>query len=73
MAERDVERDCPPKRFIETLRRVADALETGDGFRIQVASKRFRVPQGASLSIEHEVSDGREELELQLVWESDPG
>ncbi len=68
MADRDVERDCPTERFVATLRRVADALEAGEPWRIQVAGKRFTVPVEAELSIEHEVSDGAEELELQLKW-----
>lgn len=68
MADRDVERDCPTDRFVETLRRLADALEAGEPFRIQVGGKRFTVPADAALSIEHEVADGDEELELQLKW-----
>ncbi len=68
MADRDVERDCPTDRFVATLRRVADALEAGEPWRIQVANQRFTVPVDATLSIEHEVSDGAEELELQLKW-----
>jgi len=66
MADRDVERDCSVETFVESLRRLADALESGEPFRIQVAGKRFTVPKGASLSIEHEVEDGDEELEFQL-------
>ncbi len=73
MADRDVERDCPPERFIETLRRLADALERGEPFRIQVADARFTVPAGAALSIEHEAEDGDEELELQLEWNAAEG
>ena len=68
MADRDVERDCSTQSFVQTLRRLADALESGESFRIQVANARFTVPQDASLSIEHEVEDGDEELELQLRW-----
>ena len=68
MADRDVEKDCPPARFVDTLRRLADALERGEAFRIQVAGQRFEVPEDARLSIEHEVEDGQEELELQLSW-----
>ena len=70
MADRDVERDCATPHFIETLRRLADALERGESFRIQVASQRFVVPADARLSIEHEVSGDEEELELQLTWRS---
>lgn len=68
MADRDVERDCDRARFIETLRRLADALEKDEPFRIQVANKRFTVPGSATLSIEHEAEGGEEELELQLRW-----
>ena len=70
MAERDVERDCSTESFVTTLRRLADALEKGESFRIQVVNARFTVPADASLSIEHEAADGQEELELQLRWKS---
>ncbi|MBL9101917.1 MAG: amphi-Trp domain-containing protein [Myxococcales bacterium] len=68
MSERDVERNCTRQSFIETLRRLADALERDEPFRVQVAGQRFTVPGDASLSIEHEAGDGEEELELQLRW-----
>jgi amphi-Trp domain-containing protein len=68
MADRDVERDCDKGYFIGVLRRLADAIENGEPFRIQVVNKRFTVPLDASLSVEHEVEDGVEELELQLRW-----
>ena len=70
MADRDVERDCTREEFVTTLRRVADAVEEGKAFRIQVMNKRFTVPEDARLSIEHEVEDGEEELEMQLKWKS---
>jgi amphi-Trp domain-containing protein len=68
MADRDVERDCDKGYFIGVLRRLADSIETGEPFRIQVVNKRFTVPSGATLSVEHEIEDGIEELELQLRW-----
>lgn len=70
MTARDVERNCTPQTFVETLRRLADAIEAGEAFRIQVAGERFTVPASAELSIEHEAADGDEELELQLRWKS---
>ena len=70
MADRDVERNCSVEDFVDTLRRLADALEGGQSFRIQVLNKRFTVPSNASLSIEHEAEGGKEELELQLKWTS---
>lgn len=70
MADRDVERAVNTETFVTTLRRLADALEAGEPFRIQVANKRFTVPGDAQLSIEHEAEGGDEELELQLRWKS---
>jgi amphi-Trp domain-containing protein len=68
MPERDVERIASVPDFVAKLRRLADALELGGSFRIQVAGERFRVPRHAELSVEHERSDGMEEVELQLRW-----
>ncbi len=70
MSERDVERSCTLPQFVATLRRIADALESGEATRIQVVNKRFTIPLDAELSIEHEVEDGVEELELQLRWKN---
>jgi len=68
MVDRDIERIQSPDQFVATLRRLADAIERGEAFRIQVAQQRFTVPAQAELSIEHEVEGDREELELQLRW-----
>ncbi len=68
MSDRDVERVQSREQFAATLRRVADAVERGESFRIQVAEQRFTVPADAELSVEHEVSGDREELELQFRW-----
>jgi len=70
MADRDVEKDCSKDYFVDTLRRLADALERDEPFRVQVAGKRFTVPGSATLSVEHEAEGGAEELELQLSWRS---
>lgn len=71
MTERDVERDTTADQFVSKLRRIADAIEAGEAFRIQVANHRFTVPEDARLSVEHEASGGSHELELQLSW-TDP-
>jgi amphi-Trp domain-containing protein len=68
MADRDVERIASTSEFVAKLRRLADALESGGSFRIQVAGERFRVPRDAELSVEHERSGDTEEVELQLRW-----
>jgi amphi-Trp domain-containing protein len=66
--ERDVEKVYSTKQFVAKLRRLADSLESGETFTIQVAGKRIRVPKDASISVEHERSEGLEEVELQLKW-----
>jgi amphi-Trp domain-containing protein len=68
MNDRDVESTRSKGQFVSTLRRVADALETGRPVRVQVAGKRFVLPGDAKFSLEHEVEGRREELELQLSW-----
>ena len=69
MADRDVEKAVPRARFVEMLRRLADALEGGEPYRIQVAQSRFTVPlRDAELGIEHEIEGDREELALEVRW-----
>ena len=68
MAERDVERNYSMNEFAGKLRRLADALEAGRPFRIQVAGERINVPRKAELSVEHERGESEEEVELQLKW-----
>lgn len=73
MAEgsRDVEKMYSTDEVVAKLRRLADALETGSPFRIQVAGERINVPARAEFSIEHEREDGEEEVEFQLKWKSE--
>lgn len=65
---RDVEKVYSTSEFVAKLRRLADALENGEPFTIQVAGKRFTVPADAEISVEHEEGADAEELEFQLVW-----
>lgn len=66
---RDIEKNYSPKKFIEKLRRLADAIENKKSFRIQVAGKRITIPAEAEISIEHEKAGGEEEIEFQLRWD----
>lgn len=68
MAERDIEKDVAKDYFVTTLRRLADSIEKGEAFRIQVQNRRFEVPATANLVIEHEVAGNDEELSLELQW-----
>jgi amphi-Trp domain-containing protein len=66
--KRDIEKNYPTKRFVEKLRRLADCLENGETFRIQVAGERVTVPAHAIVNIEHERGSSDEEIEFQLKW-----
>lgn len=66
--KRDVEKSYPAHEFVAKLRRLADCIEKGEPFRIQVAGERITVPHTAQISVEHERGDSEEELELQLKW-----
>lgn len=65
---RDIERIYSTADVVAKLRRLADALETGNSFRIQIAGERFRVPARAAFSIEHERDGDEEEVEFQFTW-----
>lgn len=67
---RDVEKVYSNKEFVEKLRRLADAIESGEKFEIQVAGERIYVPVRAEFSIEHERDVEGEELEFQIKWKS---
>ncbi|MEQ1860618.1 MAG: amphi-Trp domain-containing protein [Chthoniobacteraceae bacterium] len=66
---RDLEKVYPAADFVAKLRRLADALEAGKSFTIQVGGERLHVPSDAAFNIEHEREGGREELEFQLRWQ----
>jgi amphi-Trp domain-containing protein len=67
-SQRDVEKTYPNHEFVEKLRRLADAIENGEKFEIQIAGERIYVPARAVFSIEHEREDGSEEIEFQIKW-----
>jgi amphi-Trp domain-containing protein len=66
--KRDLEKHYSVKEFVAKLRRLADALETGQRFHIQVAGERIYVPAGATFNIEHERGADGEEVEFQIKW-----
>ena len=65
---RDIEKSYSTNEFVAKLRRLADDLEKGENFEIQVAGERIYVPDRAVFNIEHERDDDGEELEFQLKW-----
>ncbi|MCW8934570.1 MAG: amphi-Trp domain-containing protein [Gammaproteobacteria bacterium] len=66
--ERDIEKDYSTSEFVAKLRRLADALENGEKFEIQIANERIYVPVRAKYNIEHERDDSGEEIEFQVQW-----
>ena len=68
---RDIEKTYPVGDFVEKLRRLADALEKGERFDIQIAGERIFVPARARYNIEHERSNEGEEIEFQIKWEKE--
>ena len=69
--KRDIEKDYPPRQFVAKLRRLADCIEQGKRFRIQVAGERISIPSTAIINIEHERGKTSEEIEFQLKWSLD--
>ncbi len=68
---RDVEKTYSAKQFVSKLRRLADAIENDQRFRIQVDGERVSVPPDATISVEHERDGSTEEVEFQIRWRND--
>ena len=67
-SKRDIEKEYPVRQFVAKLRRLADCIEEGKRFRIQIAGERVSVPPSAVINIEHERGSSEEEIEFQLKW-----
>ncbi|HOA73565.1 MAG TPA: amphi-Trp domain-containing protein [Phycisphaerae bacterium] len=66
--KRDIEKNYPARQLVAKLRRLADAIEQGKPFRIQIAGERILIPAHATINIEHERGESQEEIEFQLTW-----
>ena len=67
--ERDASKSFSAQEFAAELRRLADALEAGKSFEIEIEGEMVAIPMEAVCSVEHERSeDGEEEIEFQLAW-----
>ena len=66
---RDIEKGYGIKQMVAKLRRLADCLEEGKPFSIQVAGERMHIPSSAIFNIEHEREGSSEEVEFQFKWE----
>lgn len=66
--DRDIEKEYTVKQMTAKLRRLADCLEGGKPFKIQLAGERIYIPAGATFNIEHEREGKTEEVEFQFKW-----
>ncbi len=66
--ERDIEKDYSEKQMVAKIRRLADCIEQGIRFRIQIAGEPITVPLDAAFNIEHEREGAEEEIEFQIKW-----
>ena len=66
--EKYVEKSYSNKGVVAKLRRLADAMEQGRTFEIQVAGERVRVPPRATVEFEYQREGDDEELEIELKW-----
>jgi amphi-Trp domain-containing protein len=64
----DVEKSYKNKAVIDKLRRLADALEQGKTFQIQIAGKRVNVPPTANVEFEYEKNGDEQEIEIEISW-----
>lgn len=70
MKNRDIEKTYTTEQFVEKIRRLADCLEKGERFDIQIAGERIYVPKDAIFNIEHEREGRAEEIEFQIKWKN---
>jgi len=66
--QKDIEKAYPLKQFTAKLRRLADCIEQGKRFQIQISGERISVPPDAIINIEHERDGKWEEIEFQMKW-----
>ncbi len=69
--EIDVEKTYSISETADKLRRIADAMDEGRSFRIQVAGNRLRVPTDGEVQIEMQSDGDREagEIEIEIKWD----
>lgn len=64
----EIEKGYANEKAAAKLRRLAEALEQGKAFQIQVGGTRIYVPPTAKITFEYETSDEENELEVEIKW-----
>ncbi|MCP4752107.1 MAG: amphi-Trp domain-containing protein, partial [Proteobacteria bacterium] len=57
------------KQMVAKLRRLADSLENGKQYKIQIAGEKISIPTKAVFNIEHARGKKTEKVEFQFKWE----
>ena len=70
MEETEVEKGYSSKQTAEKLRRLAESIEQGKPFEIQVGGQRIYVPADAEIAFEYEKIEDIHELEVEIKWQS---
>jgi amphi-Trp domain-containing protein len=70
MNETEVEKGYSNKQTAEKLRRLAESIEQGRAFEIQVSGQRIYVPADAEIDFEYERTENDHELEVEIKWKS---
>jgi amphi-Trp domain-containing protein len=68
MEEIEVEKGYSNKQTAEKLRRLAESIEQGKAFEIQVKGQRIYVPADAEIDFEYERIENVHELEVEIKW-----
>lgn len=69
-SKRDIQKGYTTAQTIEKLRRLADSMEAGKAFRIQISGERIYIPAKTEFTIEHEREGDSEEVEFQFTWKN---
>ena len=67
-SDKDVEKSYANKDVVAKLRRLADALEAGRVFKIQIDGERVSVPPDAEVEFEYQREGDEEEVEIEVKW-----
>ena len=59
---------APTKEVVAKLRRLAEALEEGKTFEIQIAGERIYIPPYAAVEFEYQCEGEEEEVEIEVRW-----
>ena len=66
--EKEVEKSYSNREVAAKLRRLAESLEEGKAFEIQIAGERVYVPAHASIEFEYAREGDEEEIEIEVKW-----